>query len=126
MAMSWRRITEADLPASLDVQPARLGDELVGRRDALEAWKRMVGYPFFVAVAFESDPPIQGHRIIGFGASAFITASFMDVEISTPRPRINARIIASVHAHRSVLLSSRQIARANAGAGVDIVILSGS
>jgi hypothetical protein len=126
MPMSWRKISEADLPACLDVQPASLGDEIVGRQTAMEIWRRLLRDPVFVAAAFESDPPIRGHRIVGFGASAFVSAPFMDAEIAHPRPGINSRIIASVHAGQSVLLTPDQIARANAGMGADSVILSGS
>jgi len=86
----------------------------------------LVRDPFFIAVAFESDPPIRGHRIIGFGASAFVSAAFMDAELADPHPDINSRIIASVHSGQSVLLTRDEIARANAGDGVDSVILYGS
>lgn len=124
--MSWRAITEADLGPCLDVQPAHLGGEIVGPEIARRIWARLVRDPFFTAVAFESDPPIQGHRVIGFGASAFVTGAFMDAELAHPRPDINSRIIASVHAGQSVVLNYTQIARANADVELDVVILSGS
>jgi hypothetical protein len=124
--MSWRTITEADLPSCLEVRPANLGDELVGREAAVAAWRILVADPFFITAAFEADPSIQGRRIIAFGASAFVSAAFMDAEIAHPQPCINSRIIASVHAGQSVVLTPDQIANANAGAGLDTVILSGS
>ena len=124
--MSWRAITEVDLGPCMDVQPAHLGGEIVGPEIARRVWARLVRDPFFTAIAFESDPPIQGHRVIGFGASAFVTGAFMDAELAHPCPNINSRIIASVHAGQSVLLNYTQIARANADVELDVVILSGS
>jgi hypothetical protein len=125
--MSWRPLLGADdLVLCLALQPANRGDELVGADAALHVWRRLLRDPFFTAVGFESDRPIRGFRIIGFGASAFVSAVFMDAEIANPRPGINARVVASIHAGQSVLLSRDGIARANAGEGVDIVVLYGS
>jgi hypothetical protein len=124
--MSWRPIREADLLACLAIQPSNQGDKLVGLEAALEVWRGLLRDPFFIAVAFESDPPIGGHSLIGFGASAFVSTEFMGAEIANPRPDINSRIIATVRSGKSVLLTRDELASANAGEGVDSVILYGS
>jgi hypothetical protein len=124
--MSWRPIIGSDLLACLELRPAHRGDAVVGWDAAFGVWKSWLRDPFFIAVVFESDPPIRGHRMIAFGASAFVSADFMETEIANPQPDINSRIVASEHSGRSVLLTRDEIARANAGAGVDIVILCGS
>ncbi len=126
MSLSWRPISEPDLRSCLELRPAHRGDALVGREAALNVWKGLLRDPFFIAIAFESDPPIRGHRTIAFGASAFVSSAFLEAEIANPRPDINSRIVAREHSGRSVLLTRDEIARANAGAGVDIVILCGS
>ena len=126
MPMGWRSILAADLLPCLALQPANRGEKLVGSDAALQVWTGLLRDPFFIAVAFESDPPIGGHSLIGFGASAFVSATFMDAELADPRPDINSRIIASVHSGQSVLLTRDEIARANASEGVDSVILYGS
>ena len=126
MPISWRPILEPDLLTCLELRPAHRGDALVGWEAALDVWRGLLRDPFFIAVAFESDPPIRSHRIIAFGASAFVLAAFVEAEIAHPQPDINSRVIASVHSGRSVLLTRDEIARANAGAGVDIVILCGT
>lgn len=62
---------------------------------------------------------------MGFGASVFVSAEFMDAEIANPRDDINSRVIASVHAGQPVVLTREETGRANAAEGLDIVILYG-
>jgi hypothetical protein len=124
--MSWRVTSEADLEACLEIQLAHLGDELVGASVARKVWKDLLHHPSLVTAVFEYDPPIHGHRIVGFGASVFVSPAFADSEIANPRPGINSRIVASLHEGRSALLSRAEVARANTGAGLDVVILYGS
>lgn len=126
MPITWRPATAADLLACLELQPAQRGAGLVGLEAALQVWKRLQRDPFFVSSVFEADPPICGHRLVGFGASVFVSAEFMDAEIAHPRPDINSRLIASVHRGQSVLLTREEIGRANAGGGVDILIPYGT
>jgi hypothetical protein len=79
-----------------------------------------------VTAVFECEPPIEGRRIVGFGAAVFVRAEFAEAELADPRPYINARVIENVHAGRPVLLTAGEIARANAGNGLDMVNLCGS
>ena len=126
VSITWRHIRETDLRDCLEIPPGHLSPRIAGRTAAFQTWRRMLRDPFFVAVAFESDPPIKGHRLIAFGASAFVAASFVDAELSEPRPGTNDRLIARVSAGEPVLLTRSEIAQANATAGADVVILSGS
>jgi hypothetical protein len=125
-SFTWRKTTEADLPACLDVQPAHRGDQLTGPEIARKVWREILADPATVTAVFECEPPIEGRRIVGFGAAAFVRAEFTDAELANPRPYINARVIESVHARRPVLLTAGEIARANAGSGLDLVNLCGS
>ncbi len=124
--VSWRPVAEADLTECLQVQPAHLGDELTGPDAAHKVWKELLRHPAFVSAVFECDPPVQGRRIIGFGAAVFVAQKFTDAELADPRPGLNARIIASVHQQRPVLLTSAEIAEAPKNAGLDVVTLYGS
>jgi hypothetical protein len=99
-----------------------MGAGLVGPDAALVVWAHLQRDPYFVSAVFEADPPIRGHRLVGFGASVFVSAAFMDAEIATPVADINSRVIASIHTGRSVVLNRAQIGRANAGEGLDVVI----
>src|SRR5262245_20715698 len=47
--MYWREITEADLSKCLEIQPACLGDQIVGRSTALRVWKGFLDNPAFHA-----------------------------------------------------------------------------
>jgi hypothetical protein len=74
----------------------------------------------------EANPAIQGHRLIGLGASVLVSPAFANAEIADPRPDINSRVIASIHSGQSVLATRNEVARANAGEGVELLVLHGS
>src|SRR5438552_2466266 len=86
----------------LEVQPARIGAESVGRSEALRAWKKLIQSRAFNSEVIEVVPPVNAHRIVGFGASVFVSPTFAQDEISNPRPGLNARIIASIACGRPV------------------------
>lgn len=126
MALRWRAIREAELDACLEVRPACRGESLIGREAAQNVWRLLLGHSAFRHAAIESDPPVNGHRIVGFGASVFVTPEFAGRELANPQPDINSRILESVHAGRPVLLTRDQIGVANAGHGLDSVFLYGT
>jgi hypothetical protein len=124
--MYWRPISEADLSKCLDIQPACLGDQIVGRSAALRVWKAFLDHPAFHANVIETERPIAGHKIVACGMGVFVTRAFADREIKTPRPGLNSRIIATVASGESVVLSRAQIAAGNAGEGLDFVNMYGT
>jgi hypothetical protein len=91
-SFTWRKTTEADLAACLDVQPVHLGDELTGPEIAHQVWREILADPAMVTAVFECQPPIEGRRIVGFGAAVFVRAEFVEDELANPRPYINARV----------------------------------
>lgn len=54
-----------------------------------------------------------------------MSPAFAEGEIASPHAGLNSRIIASIHAGKSVCLTRNQVARANAKDGIDVVILQG-
>lgn len=124
--MYWRPISEADLPECLDIQPACIGDEIVGRSAALRVWKTLLDDPSFLANVIESERPLSGHRIVACGMGVFVSAAFADQEIQNPQPGLNSRIIASIASGEPVVLSRSAIAAGNAAEGVDFVNLYGT
>ena len=124
--MNWRPISESDLAECLNIQPACLGDEIVGRRTALGVWKSLLDDPSFQANVIESDRPISGQKILACGMGVFVTKGFADREIKTPRPGLNSRIIAGIASGESVVLTRNQIAAGNAGEGLDFVNMYGT
>ncbi len=126
MPITWRTPAAwPDIEPCLESQPRSRGDALVGREAAIKVWKRLYESPFFASTVLESRPATQGHCRVGVGTSVFVSTAFADAEMANPREDINSRIIASIHTGRSVLATRADVARANAGEGVDVIILFG-
>lgn len=124
--MHWRPFHESDLSVCLDMQPACLGDHLVGRSVALEVWRSLVKHPAFLATVIEAERPISGHRIAGCGLGVFVRPTFADREIEVPRRGLNDRIIASIASGDAMILNRDEIGKGNAKAGLDFVNLYGT
>jgi hypothetical protein len=124
--MYWRPIAEADLSKCLEIQPACMGDQIVGRSAALRVWKSFLHDASFLANVIESERPLAGHKIVACGMGVFVSKAFADREIRHPRPDLNSRIIAAVAQGESVVLSRAEIAAGNAGEGVDFVNMYGT
>ena len=124
--MYWRPISESDLSKCLEIQPACLGDQIVGRSAALRVWKSLLDNPSFQANVIESERPLAGHKIVGCGMGVFVTEAFADREIRNPRPGLNSRLIAGIESGESVVLSRAQIGAGNAREGIDFVNMYGT
>jgi len=124
--MYWRSICEADLSSCLAIQPACLGDQIVGRTAALDVWKAFLDNPAFQANVIESERPLSGHKIVACGMGVFVTRAFADRETGNPRPGLNSRIIAGVASGEPVVLSRAEIGAGNAGEGIDFVNMYGT
>src|SRR5438477_12097790 len=124
--MYWRPISASDLSECLNIQPACLGDQVVGRRIAVHVWESLLDHPSFHANVIESERPIAGHKIVACGMGVFVSAAFTDREIANPQPSLNSRIIAGVASGETVVLSRAEIAAGNAGDGIDFVNMYGT
>jgi hypothetical protein len=124
--MYWRPIRESDLSECLDIQPACLGDRIVGRSAALRVWKGLLDNPSFLANVIESERLLGGHKIVACGMGVFVTRAFADREIRNPQPGLNSRIIAGIASGESIVLSRAQIGVGNAGDGIDFVNMYGT
>jgi len=124
--MTWRLAREDDLPECLAVNPAGMGHEFVGRQRAVLAWRTLLKLPSCSSVVVESNRPIAGHRMIGFGASAFVSPAFASAEIADPKPGLNARIISRIDAGHSVVLTEAELRHANTFGGLHLVVLYAS
>ena len=124
--MHWRPFRRADLPRCLEIEPACLGDHIVGRRTALRVWNGFLDHPSFHAMVIEPERPIAGHDIVGCGMGVFVASAFADREIASPQPGLNSRIIAAAAAGEPIVLSRDEIAAGNAGHGLDFVNLYGT
>jgi hypothetical protein len=121
--MFWHRLRDEDLIACLNIDPARMGAELIGHERAVRVWRELIPSRSLTSAVIECDPPNAGHRIVGFGAAVFVARTFAEAEIANPRPGLNARIIASVASGESVVLNEAQLRAANTEGGLDVVVL---
>lgn len=121
--MNWRRLTVDDLHEGLAMCPESVGDELVGRDRTLKAWCQLASMPSFGSAVIEGAASANGVRLAGIGAAVFVSNEFAAREIDDPRPGLNARIIESIDARQSVVLSREQLQAANAGGGLNLVVL---
>jgi hypothetical protein len=126
MPITWRPAAWTDIEPSLSIQPRNRGDALVGAEAALDCWRYVSCDPFFASAILEATPAIQGQRLIGFGASVLISPAFADAEIGNPRPDINSRVMAAIHSGQAVLATRAEVGRANAGDGIDVLVLYGN
>jgi hypothetical protein len=124
--MYWRPIGETDLSKCLEIQPACIGDQVVGRSAALRVWKAFLDNPAFLANVIESERAIAGHQIVACGMGVLVSGDFADRELGNPRPGLNSRIIAAVASGEPIVLSRAEIAEGNAGAGIDFVNMYGT
>lgn len=125
MPITWRPATSRDIEPSLSIRPKYLGGGLIGAGAAAQCWKQLACKPFFASAVLESQPAIRGHTQIGFGSSILVSDEFVDSEIAHPKPDINSRFFAALHSGRPVLSSRDEVARANTGSGVNVLILGG-
>ena len=126
MPITWRPATWNDIEPGLSIQPKYRGDALVGVKAALESWKHVVRDRFFNSGVFESSSLPRSQRMVGFAASVLVSSAFAAAELANPRPDINSRVMASIHSGRSVLATPLEVARANSGDGVNVLILGGT
>ena len=122
--MIWREVREADLLECLAIEPRHLGDEIVGRECALAVWRELIRSRSFNSCVVESAS-LPG-RILGFGASVFVTREFATREIEDPMPGLNSRIIASIANGASVVRPEADLYNACADQPLDVVTLFGN
>jgi hypothetical protein len=124
--LSWRRIQKSDIEACLGIQPRNWGNEIVGQEVARRVWGALIDHYAFDGVVIESVAPAARRRIVACGARVFVAAEFMNEEITYPQSGLNARIIAGLSGGQPLLLEPHDVGKANAGEGIDLVVLSGS
>jgi hypothetical protein len=118
-----RPVGEAERRECLLIQPARVGGERIGSKRALRAWKTIFDNgDSCIASLVEKITP-DSKEIVGFGLAVFVTSLFAESMVANPQPGLNARIIESVDAEKSVIPAYRYLQTANASATLDHVIM---
>ncbi len=118
-----RPVEQADLRECLMMQPARIGSERIGLKRALRAWDTILNdADSRISCLVEKITP-HSREVVGFGLAVFVTSSFADANLANPQPGLNARIIESIDAGRSVIPGYRYLQTANAAAALDHVVM---
>jgi hypothetical protein len=123
--MTWHAIRPAELEECLNISPKGMGHELAGRARALAVWRWLLKTRSIQGFAIESDEPIQGHWIVGFGASVFVSAAFAERELADPKPGLNARLIAGIASGKAIVPSAKQVGFENAQGRLHLIVLQG-
>jgi len=125
--MIWRELqSHCELQECLSFTKDEVGIEAFGFEKTLSAWKILTKYRSFISAVVESPEPVNGHKILGFGAGVFVTKQFIEQELLEPRPGMNLRILSSILSGKPAILDDAALRRANTSDGVSVVILSGA
>ncbi len=123
MDLAFRGVSEADLPQCMSLLAGRLaydGDTLARLPGA---WRRLLRDGALVAGIVEDRTPPVDARILGFGASVFVTGAFMRQARAGTEPYLTARVIRAELEGVTPVLRPTAIRKANAGDGLNVVIL---
>jgi hypothetical protein len=124
--LTCRSLSVGDLNEGLSLWPGCAGDEIVGPERARAAWCRVLSMRAFGGAVVETEPRVNGRRLVGIGAAVFVTQAFADQEVAEPQPGLNARIISSLEGGQPAVLSEHQLQAGNTQGGLDLVILCAS
>jgi len=122
-AFRFRLGRRADISHCLEMLPSpfRLEPPIQRRLPALwEKLYRSEARAVAIIEDFSSSPPF---RIEGFGLSAVVSDHFIDEFLASPQPYVSALFYERMIADESVLLTTEQIAEANATTGVNMLAL---
>jgi hypothetical protein len=121
-----RAFAPADLQNCLALQPKRMGAERIGVKRALRAWRTILDDGDACIASVVEKITADSPEIVGFGLAVFVTGSFADTNLANPQPGLNARIIESIDAGKSVIPGYRYLQTANAAAALDHVVMYSS
>lgn len=120
--MRFRLVEPRDFPTCRALlNPAlRLSHRVVDRLPTL--WRALALFGTFSIV----EDPIKPHpdSIQGFGASAFVSDQFVDEFLAARRSYLDAALYERMIDGPSPVLSEGQVAEANAGDGLNLVVLN--
>jgi hypothetical protein len=87
-------------------------------------WKRMFDEQAMIAAVIEDDAPGTPATVVAFGADVFVTDAFMAKARAGCQPGLSERLIRhELYEKPSPILRRSAIARANAGPGLNVIII---
>jgi DNA-binding CsgD family transcriptional regulator len=119
---TFRQSTAADFPSWLALLPheMQMDPQLAQQLPAL--WTNLVDNDAIEARTITSVT-VDGVQVDAFGASVFLRPGLFEELVSRPRPHLAESIYRAMLAGERPVLTGREIAKANSGAGVDVCVL---
>ena len=123
MDLAFRSASVADLPQWMSLVVGRLayGADTLARLPIV--WRRLLKDGALVAAVIEDRTRPSAARVVGFGASVFVTGAFMRQARAGTEPYLTARVIRAEAEGVTPILRPAAIRKANAGDGLSVVIL---
>jgi len=122
-AFRFRKGKPADLPHCVSLLPAgfRATDQV--RERLLHLWQTLIASEASTFAIVENLECPWPARIDAFGMSIFVTEEFMSKFTAAPRPQLSALVYERMIAGEQVLMTAKELAKANASSGINVLSL---
>ncbi len=124
MRLSFRHLEPADFDACWPIFRARHRFSADSAQRIREAWQNLLPARAMIGAVIEDlDRPASATRAVAFGASVFVTDAAISSARAAERPYGLTAFLLGHAEPGSPVLSGRRLERANAGAGLNLVIV---
>lgn len=121
--MRLRHTRPEDLTVAAGLVPDAYRYSPAVRRALPDIWARLMREGRLGTGLVEDTARPPGERLRGVGLSVFVTDAFADHALAEPSPYLNARLHEMILAGDAPILTRREIAAANTGAGLTLLPL---
>jgi hypothetical protein len=116
-------IEVANLRPCLEIRPYQMGQAQFSVSRVLQLWTQIIGAREACGHVAITRKVGASREIVAAGIGVFVTNEFAAAELARPQPGLNARILASIDRNESVIPGYEYLARANAAARLQQVIM---
>jgi DNA-binding CsgD family transcriptional regulator len=95
------------------------------RRNLVRLWTEVLGQQRGESAVIEDEDRPRGARVVGIGLSVFVTDEFVEEARTTLPPYIGLQVLDRWAGGRCPILRFEDVARANAGEGINVLALHG-
>jgi hypothetical protein len=100
-----------------------MAKECLGFNRALQLWERLIAAKDACGTVSISRKVGTSRAVVAVAVGVFVTHEFATAELAHPRPGLNARILESLADNKPVITDYRYLARANAAATLNQVVM---
>lgn len=123
MGLTYRRTEAGDLEECLCVLQQGYSYGGDPQEELPFVWRQLLTAGTLNSTVTEDRERPPGQRILHFGVSVFVTDEFMQAIRAAGAPGVSRRLVEQMRAGQSPILSREAARRANAGAGLNLLIL---